>query len=578
MIDHPFRSLGRLALAACAVSLSAVSLSAQTPAPHASATGPSPSRADIFMGYSYLGTQSKLQPLGTSYSSINLGAIGSVAYYFNNHLGLEAVYANHPNGTNDGASGMSGGPIIRLPEQNFALFAHGLVGGERLGGPNCDSVTNVSGCTPATVEHEPYRWGVGLTAGGGLDYNIPFHNNLFSLRLFEADYRYIHEDFGSYTSIPTAGVLGGRANMSAVELSTGLVAHIGQVAPPIPVSYSCSVSPSMVYPGDPITVTGVASNLNPNPKKVVSYTWTADGGTISGTSNVANVNTASAMPGSYTVKGHVSQGIKPGQMADCSASFTVRAYEPPTISCSASPSSVNSGGSATITINAVSPQNRPLTYGYNASAGSISSTTPSATLSTPQLAAGASNSTVTVTCSVADDKGHNVSATTSVNVIAPPPPPPPPPPPAPMASSLCPVSFERDAKRPLRVDNEAKACLDDVALDLQRSADAKLALVGNEDAKEQKVDAKLAKLKHNKKPTAAASRAVNTKDYLVTEKGIDPSRIMVYTGTDDGKTVTTTLVPSGAVNPAAGDTVVDEGAVKAVPRTHAAKKAKAAKK
>ena len=118
-----------------------------------------------------------------------------------------------------------------------------------------------------------------------------------------------------------------------------------------------------------------------------------------------------------------------------------------------------------------------------------------------------------------------------------------------MASSLCPVSFERDAKRPTRVDNEAKACLDDVALNLQRSTDAKLALVGNEDAKEQKVDAKLAKLKHNKKPTSAAERAVNTKDYLVTDKGIDASRILVYTGTDDGKTVTTTLIPAGAINP-----------------------------
>ena len=32
---------------------------------------------------------------------------------------------------------------------------------------------------------------------------------------------------------------------------------------------------------------------------------------------------------------------------------------------------------------------------------------------------------------------------------------------------------------------------------------------------------RLAKLKHNTKPTAAAARAVNTKDYLVTEKGID---------------------------------------------------------
>ena len=564
MIDHPFRSFGRLALAACAVSLSAVSLSAQTPA-----AGPSPSRADIFMGYSYLGTQSKLQPAGISYSSINLGAIGSVAYYFNNHVGLEAVYTNHPNGANDGASGISGGPIFRLPKQNFTLFAHGLVGGERVGGPNADS-------PPALVEHEPYTWGLGLTAGGGLDYNMPFHNNLFSLRLFEADYRYIHENFGTYVGVPTSGVLGGTTNLNAVELSAGIVTHIGHIAPPVPVSYSCSVSPSLVFPGDPITVTGVALNLNPNPKKVVSYTWTTDGGTISGTSNVANVNTATAAPGSYTVKGHVSQGVnpKPGRMADCSASFTVRAFEPPTISCSANPSSVNAGASSTITASAASPQNRPLTYGYNATAGSISSTTPSATLSTPQIAPGGANSIITVTCRVADDKGHNVSATTNVNVIAPPPPPPPPPPPAPMASSLCAVSFERDAARPTRVDNEAKACLDDVALSLQRSSDAKLALVGNEDAKEQKVDDRLAKLKHNKKPTSAALRAVNTKDYLVTDKGIDPSRIMVYTGTDDGKTVTTTLIPTGASNPVASDTAVDESAVKAVPRTAVKKAAK----
>ena len=112
------------------------------------------------------------------------------------------------------------------------------------------------------------------------------------------------------------------------------------------------------------------------------------------------------------------------------------------------------------------------------------------------------------------------------------------------------------------MDNEAKACLDDVALSLQRSSDAKLALVGNEDAKEQAADAKEeAKAKRNMRSRAtAAERAVNTKDYLVTEKGIDASRIMVYTGTDDAKTVTTTLVPAGATNPAASDTPVDESA------------------
>jgi hypothetical protein len=65
----------------------------------------------------------------------------------------------------------------------------------------------------------------------------------------------------------------------------------------------------------------------------------------------------------------------------------------------------------------------------------------------------------------------------------------------------------------------------------------------------------------------AAERAVNTKEYLVTEKGIDASRISVYTGTADGKTVTTTLIPAGATLDNSGLTPVDESAVRSHPRT-----------
>jgi hypothetical protein len=398
-----------------------------------------------------------------------------------------------------------------------------------------------------------------------MDYDLPFFDHRFSLRLFQADYRYMHDDFGPTATIPTTGAVGGRTNMDAVELSTGIVTHFGHVIPPPPVTYSCSVAPTSGYPGDPITVTGTAMNLNP--KKTATYSWTSTGGTISGTSTTANIDTKTAAPGTYTVSGHVTEGPKPGQSADCTGQFTIMAFQPPTISCSANPTSVNPGDSSTITASATSPQNRPLTYSYSATAGSVSGTTPTATLST----SGASPGPITVTCNVVDDKGNTASSTTSVTVIAPPPPPPPP---APQASSLCAVSFERDKARPTRVDNEAKACLDDVALALQRSSDAKLSLVGNEDAKEQKADEKLAKLKHNKKPTDAALRAVNTKDYLVTEKGIDPSRITLYSGTDDAQTVTTTLVPAGATDPVASDTPVDESAVKAVPRTPVKKAAK----
>src|SRR5260370_24317209 len=100
-----------------------------------------------------------------------------------------------------------------------------------------------------------------MTGGGGMDYGLPFLDNKFSLRLFQADYRWIHTNYGPPATIPTGGVLGGRANLSGVELSTGIVAHFGHIIPPPPVTYSCAVSPATVYPRDPITRTAPAGNL-----------------------------------------------------------------------------------------------------------------------------------------------------------------------------------------------------------------------------------------------------------------------------------------------------------------------------
>ncbi len=533
MVYRPFSSLGRFVLAACAVTLGAGSLGAQTAPSTPAPAGPNPSRVDIFTGYSYFGAHGQLKPAGVNYSSVDEGAAGSAAYYFNKYVGAELQFTAHPDGKNDGLYFASAGPIFRAPMDNFTLFAHGLAGGARVGGPNNSG-------TP--FYHEPYMWGPTLAVGGGMDYDLPFLNHRFSLRLFEADYRYFHEDFGPYVGIPTPGVLGGRANVGAAELSTGIVTHFGNIIPPPPVTYSCVASPANAFPGDPITVTGTVLNLNP--KKTASYTWNTDGGTISGTSNTANIDTKSAQPGSFTAKGHVTEGNKPGQMADCSAAFTIKAFEPPTISCSANPSTVSPGDSSTITANGVSPQNRPLTYSYSATAGSVSGSTSTATLTTT----GAAPGTITVTCNVVDDKGQTASSTTTVTVNAPAPPP------QPKTSNLCSINFERDTRRPARVDNEAKACLDDISLNLQRTSDAKLAIVGSA-AGGEKMGSKL-----------AAERAVNTKDYLVKEKGIDASRISVYTGTTDGKTVTTTLIPAGATMDNTGVTAVDESAVKVQPR------------
>jgi len=145
--------------------------------------------------------------------------------------------------------------------------------------------------------------------------------------------------------------------------------------------------------------------------------------------------------------------------------------------------------------------------------------------------------------------------------MAPPPPVVAAPPPQPVTSTLCSISFDRDLKRPARVDNEGKACLDDLALSLQRSTDSKLYIIGNATGKEKEMP----KGRHAKAPAdLAAERAVDTKAYLVSEKGIDASRIVVGTGSDDSKSVTDILVPAGATPPTM--TPVDESAVKAIPR------------
>ena len=552
---RPLHSLSRILLVTCAVGLGTTALFAQdqTPpqptsgqssssapaaAPAKSAPsapqGPFASRVDIFAGYSYLSPHGSVTipggaavglPGPVSYSSINSGAIGSGTYYFNRYLGAQAEYSNHPDGRNDGASVVSGGIVARYPTEDITPFVHAEGGAVRLGGPF----------------KQPYTWGPAITLGGGLDYGIGQH---WGIRVFQADYQYYHVDFGPQFPYPT----GGRANLDTIRLSTGLLYRLGNITPPPPVTYQCAASPASVYPGDPVTITGTAANLNP--KKNATYSWTgANGVKVSGDSNTGNVDTHDLNPGSYSVTGHTTQGQKPGQFADCTATFEVKQFEPPTISCSANPTTIKPGDSATITAQGVSPQNRPLTYTYSASAGQVNGSNNTATLTTSGAPAGP----ITVTCNVADDKGQTASTTTTVNVEAPPPPP------QPKTQTLCSINFDRDKKRPARVDNEAKACLDDVALNLQRQSDATVIVVGDS-ASDEKMGPKL-----------AAQRAVNTKDYLVKEKGIDASRVQVRTGTEAGKQAQNYLVPAGANfdSDVQGTTQVNEDSVR--PQSRAAR-------
>jgi outer membrane protein OmpA-like peptidoglycan-associated protein len=183
----------------------------------------------------------------------------------------------------------------------------------------------------------------------------------------------------------------------------------------VQVTYSCSVSPSSVFAGETIAVSGTAVNLDP--AKSAVYTWHVDGGTVTGVSNTAKIDTTNLAPGAYTLKCHVSEGDSLSEKADATAPYAVKAFEPPTVSCAANPGTINTDDKSVITAVGASPQNRPLTYSYSAVSGSISGAGASATFDSTGAQAGV----VGITCSVTDDKSQTATANTSVTVTAPPP-------------------------------------------------------------------------------------------------------------------------------------------------------------
>lgn len=191
------------------------------------------------------------------------------------------------------------------------------------------------------------------------------------------------------------------------------------IIPPPPVTFACTASPTSLFAGDPITITAAPENFNPT--KTKTYSWKTTGGVIAGPDrSTINIDTSHLAAGAYTVTGTISIGPRPGESATCSTSFTVKQFEPPTISCSANPTFVNPGDSATITALGMSPQNRHLKYSYSSSAGSIQGSGNTATLTTT----GAPPGTITIMCNSLDDKGQTASATTTVTISAPAAPPP----------------------------------------------------------------------------------------------------------------------------------------------------------
>ncbi len=513
------RFLGRAWLYLAAISLLLISLTSL-------AQEAPPPKVDIFAGYSWMDPGASIGGVGLP--SIKPGFGVTSTFNLNRWFGLSIDSGGHY-GDNERISTLMFGPRFKLREEHFEPFIHGLVGLHRvsLTGLNTDN-------------------SVGAVIGGGID--VPL-GRVFGLRLIEGDYVWAHHTFKP--------VVTNTIDFNGARVRSGIMFNLGGGAPPPPLNAACTINPSSVMAGEPVTMSTTASNIIKN--HTVTYNFKTSGGKATPKDNTVAVDTTGLAPGQYTVSATVTDPkAKKMAPATCSQNFTVQEppKHPPTVSCSANPATVQAGTPSTITATGQSPDNRPLTYNFTASGGRIAPSGAQATLDT----AGASAGPITVTCTATDDRGLSGSNNASVNVEVPPPPP--------ATSKLNEIQFKNKAK-PARVDNEAKAILDDVALRLQREPDAKAVIVGNYEKGE----------KNGQK--IAEQRAVNTKAYLTQEKGIDPSRIDLRTGSTGTRTAEIYLVPAGATFDVQGTQSFNASKMKAGPDAYphapAAKKPRAKK-
>jgi hypothetical protein len=395
-----FVSKGRTAIIGLMVVL-AVSL-ISSPALAQSDSNP---KWDLFAGYQWLHPGGTVPtPFGdfnnpTPYQvpDMSKGFGSALTYNFDPHWGMEFDFGHNWGSSNYEATASVGPRFIwRTDGANY--FLHTLVSYNRVA---------VSGLSASG--------GVGAILGGGMD--LPIRKWL-AFRLFEADYVWGQHDYADFAT--SASNLR-RPSFDGVRLRTGLVFSWGGGPAVVPAA-SCSVQPSEVMVGEPITATATASNFNP--KHTVTYAWTGNGGQVSGKDTTAQIDTTNAAPGSYTVTAHVTDAReKNNNEASCSANYTVRPLppkNPPTMSCSASPSSAQAGASITVTCNCTSQDGVPVSVAsWTASGGTVSGGGSSATLNTT----GASPGSITVGATCTDTRGLTGQASTEVMIETPPPPP-----------------------------------------------------------------------------------------------------------------------------------------------------------
>jgi outer membrane protein OmpA-like peptidoglycan-associated protein len=400
-VDNATRARRRPFLAGLPAVIAVVMLSA-----FAFAQSDSTPKWDVFAGYQYTypgGTVPLIgnpnNPVAFKLPGLSKGGGAALTYNFARYAGLETDFGyDQDSGVSEWTVGA--GPRFMFRGEGFAAFIHAL------GTFNRVSYSN------GAVDNN----GVGAVLGGGLD--IPFTKKI-SWRLFEADYVWAAHNYAGYASPAFPSLR--HPNFEGVRLRTGIVVNWGG-APALVPAAACSVQPTEVMVGEPITATVAASNFNP--KHTPTYSWTGNGGQVTGKDTTASIDTTNAAPGSYTITAHVTDPkANKNNEASCSANYTIKPLppkNPPTMSLSANPTELVPGGSVNLSANCTSPDSVPVSVAnWTSSAGNVSGSGNSATLNTAGLPAGP----VTITATCTDSRGLTAQGSAQVTLQNPPPPP-----------------------------------------------------------------------------------------------------------------------------------------------------------